>query len=191
MFSRYSFSVLAAGLLACSVSIATAQQPDVKAHPEWNPMSSLDNESPRAAVETFLRLISAAKGATIDVARLNSLFLPSGRIEMPVATSEKGAADAVFVSPAQYAAFADKGTATTGCFDRALAVHVEHFGVIAQVFASYASRTSPQDEKPFRRGIKSFDLVRRNSHWYISKVAWDFESPDNAILPGSLVDRDE
>jgi hypothetical protein len=58
---------------------------------------------------------------------------------------------------------------------------LQHFGVMAHVYASYESRRNQNDPKPFVRGIKSFELLSSGERWYITQVAWDRERPDNPI----------
>lgn len=95
------------------------------------------------------------------------------------------------MTPAQYAVRSDEGTAKEGFFDRVLAQHVQRFGLIAHVFVSYASRTSPTAPQPFVRGVKSFELFHSESRWYIVQVSWNRERDGLKIPPVYLEDQDE
>lgn len=83
--------------------------------------------------------------------------------------------------PDQYADASDRATATNGFFDRDIANHIERFGIMAHVWASYESRYKSDDAKPFSRGIKPMDLPNSGNRWYIVQVYWDRERPDNLI----------
>lgn len=49
-----------------------------------------------------------------------------------------------------------------------------------QVLRSYESRHSP-GEKPFQRGINSFQVVNEGTRWWIVSIFWDSERPDNPL----------
>ena len=150
-----------------------------------------DTSSPRATVEAFFQTISAPKGGKLDQQRLQSLFEPSGRIAIPFNRAPGKLTEVLLMSPAEYALRSDQATAMEGFFDRVLAMHEARYGEIAQVFASYASRKSLDDPAPFVRGMKSFELVQRNSHWYITQVSWTRETQDNLIPEVFLKERSE
>ena len=57
---------------------------------------------------------------------------------------------------------------------------VETFGNIAHVFSTYESRHAP-GEKPFARGINSFQLVKSGTSWKVMTILWDSEREGNAI----------
>ena len=57
---------------------------------------------------------------------------------------------------------------------------VETFGNIAHVFSTYESRRAP-GEKPFARGINSFQLVRDAKGWKVMTILWDSEREGNPI----------
>jgi hypothetical protein len=73
------------------------------------------------------------------------------------------------------------GTPATGFFEREIARRTDCFGNVCQVFSTYESRHTPDDAKPFERGINSIQLLRDGSRWWIASVAWDAERPDNPL----------
>ena len=154
---------------------------ELRSHPDWPAARPDDVASIRGIVEAFLEAISAPKGGTLDRERLRSLFVPEGRIEIPIPASGTNQTDVVFVSPGRYADSSDDQTKNEGFFDRTLAMHVEQYGVMAHVFATYESRKNQSDTKPFIRGIKAFELLNSGGRWYITQVAWDRERSDNPI----------
>jgi hypothetical protein len=164
---------------------------ELRSHPDWPKARPNDVRSIRSLVEAFFNAISAPKGGTLDRERLGSLFVPDGRIEIPLPGSGTQATDVVFVSPDAYADMSDAATKDDGFCDHLIAKQVERFGVIAHVFASYESRKNQNDPKPFVRGIKSFELLSRGGRWYITQVAWDRERVDNLIPETYLHDSPE
>ena len=56
----------------------------------------------------------------------------------------------------------------------------EIFGNIAHVFSTCESRRGP-GEKPFARGINSFQLVKTGSGWKVMTILWDAEREGNPL----------
>jgi hypothetical protein len=156
-----------AGALASKPDLAAARPGDVA--------------SIESIVTAFYQAISAPVGGTLDRQRLNSLFVPDGRIAIGLEPEADHRADVLFLSPDEYAALSDKHTAAKGFFDRNLANQVERFGVMAHVYSTYESRNDPGDPKPMARGIKSMELLQSADRWYIVQVYWDSERPGNPI----------
>ena len=57
---------------------------------------------------------------------------------------------------------------------------VDQFGPVAQVFSTYESRRGIED-KPFARGINSFQLFHDGERWWILSIFWSSERPDLPI----------
>ena len=182
--------ILSAAQTVPATSHAAAAPPvhELRSHPDWPKARPNDVRSIRSIVEAFFDAISAPKGGTLDREHLRSLFVPDGRIEIPLAASGPRATDVVFVSPDAYADMSDAATKNDGFFDHLIAMQVERFGVIAHVFASYESRKNPNDPKPFVRGMKSFELLNSGGRWYITQVAWVRERPGNQLPQNYLHD---
>lgn len=154
---------------------------ELRSHPYWPAARSGDVSSIHNIVEAFFNAISAPKGGTLDRERLQSLFVPNGRVEILIPSSGAQSTDVVFVSPDVYADKSNTAMKDEGFFDHALAMRVEHFGVMAHVYSSYESRKNLDDAKPFVRGVKSFELLNSGGQWYITQVAWDREREGNPI----------
>lgn len=150
-------------------------------HPDWPAARSGEVLSIPGMVKAFFDAISAPKGGTLDRSRLLSLFAPGGRIEIPIQASGRRSTDVVFVSPDAYADLSDTATRNEGFFDHLIAMRVQQFGSMAQVWASYESSRTRNAPKPFVRGIKSFELLSRGGRWYITQVAWVRETRSNPI----------
>lgn len=151
-------------------------------HPNRPEAAAGDVSSIDAIVAAFANSISAPAGGEINRKRLNSIFVPGGRIAIGIDPRPGHAADVVFVSPDGYADLADRGLKSSGFFDHVIANHVERFGIMAHVYSAYGSGRILNDPKPFRRGIKSFNLLLSGGRWYVVDVFYDFERPE-AQLP--------
>jgi len=56
----------------------------------------------------------------------------------------------------------------------------ESYGNMTQVLSSYESRHAP-GEKPFQRGINSFQVLNDGKRWWIISIFWDSERPGNPL----------
>jgi hypothetical protein len=179
---RLSLLIVAVmGMPASAMQGKDAVIPDLKAHADWPKARPDDVDTIDHITNAFFAAISAPAGGQLDRQRLRSLFLPSARIELPVPDANGNAADAIFLSPDQYAAMSDAQTAKNGFFDHVVAMQVHQFGSIAQTFVTYESRENPSDKKPFVRGVKAFELFELKGRWYLAMVTWERESPKTPI----------
>ncbi len=69
---------------------------------------------------------------------------------------------------------------TNAFYEAEAARRIETFGNIAHVFSTYESRRAPGD-KPFARGINSFQLVKDGDAWKVMTILWDSEREGSAI----------
>ena len=74
--------------------------------------------------------------------------------------------------------------AKEGFYESALVSEPQRFGNMAEVLSSYESRHAP-GEKPFQRGVNSFQLVYDGQRWWVLSITWDSERADNP-LPAKL-----
>ena len=70
--------------------------------------------------------------------------------------------------------------AKEGFFESELARRVEMYGSIAHVFSTYESRHAAGD-KPFARGINSFQLLNDGKRWWVVTIYWQAETPENPL----------
>ena len=54
------------------------------------------------------------------------------------------------------------------------------WGDIAHVWSTYESRHAKSD-KPFERGINSFQLFNDGKRWWVLNIAWQNEDPEHPI----------
>ena len=91
------------------------------------------------------------------------------------------------MTPDEYATRAGANFEKNPFYEAEAARRVETFGAIAHVFSTYESRRAP-GEKPFARGINSFQLVKTAQGWKVMTILWDSEREGNS-LPEEILRR--
>jgi hypothetical protein len=136
-----------------------------------------DGDSIDAVVRSVYAVISGPAG-TRDWARFHSLFADGARL-IPIRVTPEGAGPVV-MTPDDYEKRAGTNFEKTAFYESEVAHRVEMFGDIAHVFSTYESRHAP-GEKPFARGINSFQLVKTGTGWKIMTILWDSEREGNPL----------
>jgi hypothetical protein len=153
-------------------STAPAAQPAPEAKPA-------DVASPDAILAATYDVISGPPGDR-DWNRFYSLFLPDARL-ISTGKTKDGEMRIRTVTPQEYAKLAGAYFHDHGFFERESARKAERYGNIMQIFSTYESRNTKADEKPFARGINSFQLYFDGKRWYVVTIFWLEESTDNPI----------
>jgi len=136
-----------------------------------------DGDSIDSAIRACYDTISGPAG-TRDWARFHSLFADGARL-IPVRTTPQGSSPVV-MTPAEYEKRAGANFEKAAFYESEVAHRVETFGNVAHVFSTYESRHAP-GEKPFARGINSFQLVITDGGWKIMTILWDTEREGNPL----------
>jgi len=84
-------------------------------------------------------------------------------------------------TPEGYIERASAAFAKDGFYETEVARKVETYGSITHVFSTYASFHGKKDEKPFVRGINSFQLLFDGTRWWVVTIYWQGETADNPI----------
>lgn len=148
-----------------------------------------DVESIDAIINAVYDVISGPADKERDWPRFRSLFV-DGALLIPTAHEPDGEIVLGMMSPEDYAERASVFfKRTDGFYEREIGRKVDEYGAIAQVFSSYASFHEGED-KPFMRGINSFQLSHQGDRWAIVTILWEAESPDNPIPPEYLFSTD-
>jgi hypothetical protein len=141
------------------------------------PARPAEADAVEGVVRAVYETISGPAGAR-DWARFRSLFAPGARlINMRVAG--QGTTPAV-MTVEEYIARAGASFEKSPFYETERARRAEQFGSIAHVFSTYESRRAP-NEKPFARGINSFQLVKDGGQWKVITILWDAEREGNPI----------
>lgn len=136
-----------------------------------------DTDSVDSVVHAVYAAISGPAGGR-DWARFRGLFAEGARLISMRSTAD-GPAPQV-MSPDDYAKRAGANFEKNAFYEAELAGRMETFGAIAHVFSTYESRRAP-GEKPFARGINSFQLVKEGAAWKVMTILWDSEKEANPI----------
>lgn len=163
---------------------ARAQTPS----PAPPPATPTDVSSLEAIMAAVYDVISGPAGQARNWDRFRSLFVPGARL-IPSVPKKEGGAEARVLTVEDYISRSGPRLEKDGFFEREIARKTERFGNIAHVFSTYDSRRAREDEKPFARGINSFQLLKDGDRWWIVTIYWDSERPDNPIPPAYLPKR--
>jgi hypothetical protein len=151
-------------------------------------ITALEASVPRAKHEDVhsIDAIMAAIYASIsgpagprDWDRFRSLMLPKGRLTESLVDTQ-GRNTLRQWSVEEFIADTTPLFAEQPFYEKALVNKVQRFGNVAQVFTSYASRSTP-DGKPFQRGINSMQLVYDGKRWWVLSIVWDIDRAGNAL----------
>jgi hypothetical protein len=157
----------------------------IAGHPGWPVAKPDDVKSPEAILNAVYGVISGGKGQARDWDRMRSLFVPDARLVPAVAASAAngGAAhsDVIMLSVDGYIERSGSRLTSDGFFERSIHNEMEQFGNIVQVWSTYESRHSPDDVKPFARGINSFQLLKDGDRYWVVNIFWDSETPAKPI----------
>lgn len=131
-------------------------------------------------LETLYGVISGEKGEARDWDLFRFLFHPDAKL-IPSRKNREGIVGARFMTPEDYINSSGNYLVENGFYEIELQREVDTFGNITQVFSTYESYHSKNDEKPFMRGINSIQLLNDGNRWWILNIYWVQESKENPI----------
>lgn len=99
---------------------------------------------------------------------------------IPSRHDNKDVVSARVLTPDEYATRGQDFFTKEGFFENSVANRVEIWDHIAHVWSTYESRHA-KGEKPFARGINSFQLFNDGSRWWILTVYWESEDPAHPL----------
>lgn len=114
-----------------------------------------------------------------DWGRFNGLFYTGSRM-IATRRDDKGDVAARVFTPEDYAKRGQDFFSKEGFFENSVANHMESWDSIAHVWSTYESRHA-KGEKPFARGINSFQLFNDGKRWWILSIYWEQEQPAHAL----------
>jgi hypothetical protein len=185
LVSRIAVLALLSAVLLAQTTAPARPVGSIAGHPGWPVAKPEDVKSPEAILNAVYSVISGGKGQARDWDRMRSLFVPDARLIPAVAASAAngGAAhsDALFLTVDGYIERSGSRLTSDGFFEHSIHNEMEEFGNIVQVWSTYESRHSPEDAKPFARGINSFQLLKDGDRYWVVNIFWDSESPTKPI----------
>ena len=157
--------------------------------------ASGDGASIDAVVTAMYDVLSGPSDQPRDWDRFRSLFAEGGRM-VPMKPGPGGWTPDVtpldrYIADfdqilAEHPAFQGKGF-----YESEAARRTERYGDIAVVWSTYEGRFSPDDERPFMRGVNTLDLVRVDGEWKVLQVLWQQETPQTPLPEEYLTSPEE
>jgi hypothetical protein len=144
-----------------------------------------DVKSVDALMHAAYDVISGPAGPR-DWNRFRSLFLPQARFTQ-VGKGPEGATFVISWNVDEFIRDAGAVFAKDPFYENAVVNQPQSYGNMTQVLSSYESHRSLGD-KPFERGVNSFQVLNDGKRWWIVSIFWDSERPDNP-LPANLAKK--
>jgi len=114
-----------------------------------------------------------------DWDRFRALFLPQARFTQ-VGKSLDGSIFVISWGVEEFIHDGGEYFSKEPFYETSIVNQSESYGNMTQVMSSYESRHAPS-EKPFQRGINSFQVLNDGKRWWIISIFWDSERPDNPL----------
>jgi hypothetical protein len=176
---------LAVGCFAIAQSPTAQTSPAPSTKPPGSPPSAPSSSARPGDVDSIDHIVAAVydvisgPAGPRDWDRFRSFFYPGARM-IPSRRDDKGAVTAWVSTPDEYATRAQDFFSKEGFFENSVANRVEEWDHIAHVWSTYESRHA-KGEKPFARGINSFQLFNDGSRWWILTVYWESEDANHPL----------
>ena len=138
-----------------------------------------DVDSIEHIIAAVYDVISGPAATPRDWNRFRSLFYPGARL-VPSFRDKDGNVRANTATPDEYSQRAQAYFDKEGFFESPVANRVESWDRIAHVWSTYESRHA-KGEKPFARGINSFQLLYDGSRWWVLTIYWEGEEPAHPL----------
>jgi hypothetical protein len=177
MFSIIGFAAGAQAQTTTPTPTASPAQLPATVTPPPNPA---DVATMDAIITAVYDVISGPAKSTRNWDRFRSLFVPGARL-IPTGRRPTGEVLTRVLTPDDYIQRSGPLLEQNGFFEREISKRVEKFGNIAHVFSTYESRHATEDEKPFARGINSFQLMNDGKRWWIVTIFWQAEDEKNPL----------
>jgi hypothetical protein len=165
--------ILATIILFCTNIKAIALTDSIPADPK-------DVSSPEAIVAAVYDVISGPAGQKRNWDRMRTLFAPDARM-IPTGKRPTGESTRRVFTVEDYITNSAPFLEKDGFFETEIGKKTDQFGNIVHVFSTYESKRTLKDEKPFMRGINSFQLWYDGKRWWVITILWQSETKDTPI----------
>lgn len=139
----------------------------------------VDVETADGIVAALYDVISGPAGASRNWDRMRSLFKPEARLTA-VGRDREGKFRYTSMTVDDYIERNGPFLEKNGFFEVELSRKTDTYGLVSQLFSTYASRRTAEGEI-FARGINSIQLIYDGQRYWILNVLWNSETPDNPI----------
>ena len=144
------------------------------------PADPKDVSSPEALVAAVYDVISGPAGQKRNWDRMRTLFVPDARM-IPTGKRPTGESIRRSLSVEEYITSSGPFLEKDGFYETEIGKRTEQYGNIVHVFSTYESKRAVSDERPFMRGINSFQLWNDGRRWWVITILWQSESKDTPI----------
>jgi hypothetical protein len=172
-------------LLTCGVALTLSLPAQLSAQNQQAPPASTAPQAKPGDVDTIEHILSAVYDSISGPAgprdwnRFRSLFYTDARL-IPSHRDAAGKISASSLTVEQYVEHGQAYFTKEGFFEVQVANRTEVWDHIAHVWSTYESRHA-KGEKPFARGINSFQLLNDGSRWWIITIYWEGEDPGHPL----------
>jgi hypothetical protein len=164
--------------------------PNQQSQPAPAPSTPAANPADVGSIDAILNavydVISGPAGKKRDWDRMRSLFIAGARL-IPTGPRPGGAYGSRVLTVEEYVTRGSALFEKEGFFEKEVARRMESFGRIAHAFSTYEARHSPDDPKPFIRGINSIQLMNDGKRWWIVTIFWQAEDVQNPLPEKYLI----
>lgn len=144
------------------------------------PANPADVSSVDAIIKAVYDVISGPVGEKRNWDRMRTLFVTDARM-MPSGKRPNGEVVRRVLSVEDYINSSGPFLEKNGFFESEIGRKTEQYGNIVHVFSTYESRRAKTEEKPFMRGINSFQLWNDGKRWWVLSILWESETKENPI----------
>ena len=150
-----------------------------------------DGASVDSTIAALYDVISGPAGAPRNWNRMRSLFAPDAKLMVVTPNREGGGFALRAMTVEDYISRNMSAFNTAGFYEREISRTTDSFGQLVHVFSTYELLRSPNDAKPFMRGINSIQLAHDGKRWWIANLVWRAEDSGLALPERYLQGRHE
>ena len=173
---------IAAALAAGAGSVVAQPAPQVHTAPAQPAVAKeADGASVDSTVAALYDVISGPAGAPRNWNRMRALFAPDAKLMVITPNREGGGFALRTMTVEDYISRNMSAFNTSGFYEKEIARTTDAFGQLVHVFSTYELLRSPNDAKPFMRGINSIQLAHDGKRWWIANLVWRAEDAGLAL----------
>ena len=150
-----------------------------------------DGASVDSTIAALYDVISGPAGAPRNWNRMRALFAPDAKLMVITPNREGGGFALRTMTVEDYISRNMSAFNTSGFYEKEIARTTDAFGQLVHVFSTYELLRSPNDPKPFMRGINSIQLAHDGKRWWIANLVWRAEDAGLALPERYLQSRHE
>ena len=134
-------------------------------------------------IEAMYQCMSFPANGAPDYERFRRLFCRGANV-LPPSDDEIGVSAVsveAFIETSQATLAQSQHIAESGFSEKEVHRITQKFESVMQVFSTYESQVTLDDERHTSRGINCLQLIWQSQRWWILSLAWDDETPDTPV----------